>query len=77
VILNAARKWVEAADAPRYLQPLPEWLAGQGWTKPPPSRHRSRRAPATNGRRYGKPDMLATCMGYSADYAAQENGVVS
>jgi len=41
-ILEAARTWIAAADAPRYLPPLPQWLAAQGWEKPPPTKNRER-----------------------------------
>ena len=34
-ILTAARAWVAAADAPRFLPPLTKWLAARGWEKIP------------------------------------------
>jgi hypothetical protein len=37
-IADAARAWVEAADDPRYLPPLANWLDGCGWEKAPPQR---------------------------------------
>jgi hypothetical protein len=40
-IIEAAKTWIAAADAPRFLQPLPQWLAARGWETPPPQRARS------------------------------------
>jgi hypothetical protein len=37
-IVEAAKAWVAAADAPRFLQPLHKWLNGRGWEKVPPPR---------------------------------------
>src|SRR5262249_47138744 len=37
-IIEAARAHVAAADAPRYLPALPQWLAARGWQTPPPPR---------------------------------------
>lgn len=42
VILSAARKWVEAADAPRFLSSLAKWLTTRGWERPPPGRGKAR-----------------------------------
>jgi hypothetical protein len=48
-ILEAAKCWVAAADAPRFLPRLDRWLSGRGWLKVPPRRrqrtggHRRRR----------------------------------
>jgi hypothetical protein len=39
-IVEAAKCWAAAADAPRYLQPLAKWLNGRGWEKAPPTRRR-------------------------------------
>jgi hypothetical protein len=44
-ILAGARTWAAAADAPRYLPALPQWLAAHGWEKPPPKK----RARGRNG----------------------------
>jgi Helix-turn-helix domain len=57
-ILAGARRWIAAADAPRYLPPLAQWLAARGWEHPPPAR--ARRGPGGGRRnRPRKPDMLA------------------
>ena len=42
VILASARKWVAAADAPRFLPSLAKWLTARGWEKPPPQRGKPR-----------------------------------
>jgi hypothetical protein len=44
-IIASAQAWVAAADHPRYLKPLTEWLAKGLWKKSPPSR-----APKRNGK---------------------------
>src|SRR5262249_17733434 len=59
-ILEAARTWIAAADAPRYLPALAQWLAAKGWEQPPPKK-RGRRANGHKAQRsngYAKPDML-------------------
>src|SRR5262249_13726076 len=60
-IIEATTTWVAAADAPRFLPVLPQWLAAKGWEKPPPVKAR-KRAPAhgsQSGRNgYAKPDMF-------------------
>jgi hypothetical protein len=43
-IIASARRWVAAADEPRFLKPLTKWLAKGLWQKQPPSR-----APQRNG----------------------------
>jgi hypothetical protein len=43
-ILDGARAWVEAADAPRFLPALDDWLASCGWRSSPPKRGRTRTA---------------------------------
>ena len=60
-IIEAAKIWVGAADASRYLPPLPQWLAARGWETPPPTnpkraRANGRKAQRSNG--YAKPDMF-------------------
>jgi hypothetical protein len=59
VIIAAARAWVEAADAPRFLPKLAHWLADRAWEKLPPKRRQQRQ----HG--YGKPDMLAVTLSRS------------
>jgi Helix-turn-helix domain len=74
-IIEGARAWIAAADAPRYLPALPRWLAARGWEKPPPTKA-SRAyggAPRGNGaRQYGrKPSLAAIGMRLAAEYAAE------
>lgn len=42
-ILDGARDWVAAADAPRFLPPLAKWLSARGWEKPSPMRRSGHR----------------------------------
>lgn len=42
-IVASARRWVAAADDPRFLKPLTKWLAKGLWKKPPPKLRRGRR----------------------------------
>jgi len=71
-ILEAARTWVAAADAPRYLPALAQWLAAKGWEQPPPRRKArgrggGRASAAPHG---GKPDMFRITLeagGYRED----------
>jgi hypothetical protein len=46
VIIQGAMAWVEAAGTKnaRFLPVLATWLAGDGWTKPPPEHWRARPA---------------------------------
>ena len=41
-IIDAAKTWVAAADAPRYLPKLHEWLATRQWEMPPPPKRKRR-----------------------------------
>jgi hypothetical protein len=53
-ILDAAKLWVAAADAPRFLPPLARWLDGRGWERQPPQKARrahARGAPRSYGRK--------------------------
>jgi hypothetical protein len=43
-IVEAARAWVEAADAPRFLPALAKWLDAESWRKPPPAKRAQRRS---------------------------------
>jgi len=69
VILDGARVHVAAADAPRYLPKLHEWLASRKWETPPPPKRRSR-AKGQRSNAYAKPDMFKICLeagGYRED----------
>jgi hypothetical protein len=58
VILEAAKAWVAAADAPRFLPPLSKWLGWRGWEKSPPQkRTQPARAPHQSHQRRGKADL--------------------
>jgi hypothetical protein len=48
-IFEAAKQWVAAADAPRFLPALPSWLATQGYLKPPLEKKRTREPARGNG----------------------------
>jgi hypothetical protein len=74
-IIEGARVWVAAADAPRFLKPLDVWLDRQGWTKSPPQRAakqatRGRSSHHRNGR---KVDMAKVALEYGG-YVEQEDG---
>jgi hypothetical protein len=49
-ILAAAKEWIGAADAPRFLPKLSDWLTTNSWDKPPPKKG-SRRHKANGSRR--------------------------
>jgi hypothetical protein len=69
-ILEGAKTWVAAADAPRFLPPLAKWLASHGWEKPPPKRSRARGNGKAQHNGYAKPDMFKICLkegGYRED----------
>jgi hypothetical protein len=59
VILSAARAWVEAADAPRFLPSLGKWLSNRGWERPPPQRGKPRPDKAAHAPRHGRKASLA------------------
>jgi hypothetical protein len=71
-IIEAAKTWVAAADAPRFLPALAQWLAARGWETPPPTK-RGRRANGHKAQRsngYAKPDMAKEVLvgeGYRED----------
>jgi hypothetical protein len=44
-ILKGAKVWITAADAPRFLPVLPQWLAAKGWEKPPPTKAKTKIPP--------------------------------
>jgi hypothetical protein len=51
-IIAAASEWVRLADAPRFLAPLPRWLADRCWERDPPQRRtRARAAPSGKQRK--------------------------
>jgi helix-turn-helix protein len=76
-IIDAARTWVAAADAPRFLPALTQWLAARGWEQPPPTKRKHASGSAkrahvrgfrSNG--YAKPDMFKIVLeagGYRED----------
>src|SRR5262249_45296414 len=75
-IIDAAKTWfaaAEAADGPRYLPKLHEWLDGRSFEQPPPPTKRGRRANDQKAQRssgYAKPDMFKICLeagGYRED----------
>jgi hypothetical protein len=79
-ILDGARTWIAAADAPRFLPPLPQWLDAKGWEKPPPMKKPHRRGavhrgrgdhlPRSNGRKVDLTRLALKMGGYVED----ENG---
>jgi hypothetical protein len=74
-IIEAAKTYVAAADAPRFLPALPQWLAARGWETPPPTKRRANgSAKRGNGHNkpngYAKPDMFEITLeagGYRKD----------
>jgi Helix-turn-helix domain len=78
-ILDGAQAWVDAfaaGDGVRFLPALPQWLAGRGWQRPPPtkrSRHggtRRRRddgLPRSNGRKVDMGKLALAYGGYVED----------
>ena len=50
-ILVAAQKWIAAADAPRFLPKLSDWLTTHSWGKPPPKRGKQHHRANGAGRR--------------------------
>jgi hypothetical protein len=60
VILDAARAWVAAADAPRFLPPLNHWLDQDGWNMPPPEK-KERRRRSGKGRRQSNGGPVDLC----------------
>jgi len=69
-IIEAAKTWVAAADAPRYLPPLAKWLNGRGWLKVPSSR-RQRTSGHRNGR---KVDTAAMMLAMANQFELEEAG---
>jgi hypothetical protein len=76
IILAAAKAWVEAADAPRFLPSLAKWLACKGWEKPPPSRDRARQERPAHAPRSGvKVNMAAVIMAQGRAIKAARAGL--
>jgi hypothetical protein len=80
-IMDGARAWVAAVDAPRYLPALAKWLAARGWEKPPPAKlHHDATSKRGGGRGGGrdrpprKPDFAAIGAALAAEYEAHETG---
>jgi hypothetical protein len=48
-IVEVAKLWVAAADAPRFLTPLPTWLETRGWLHPPQQQSRTSERARGNG----------------------------
>jgi hypothetical protein len=78
-IMDGAKAWVAAADAPRYLPALPQWLAAKGWEKPPPAKlHHDATSKRGGGRGGGrdrpprKPSLGAAAFALAARYEAAE-----
>jgi hypothetical protein len=70
-IIEGARAWLAASEAPRFLPALSQWLAARGWQMPPPTK--AKRAHARNGVRYGrKPDWAQITANLVARYEAEE-----
>jgi hypothetical protein len=60
VIIEAAKRWVEAADAPRFLPPLVKWLSAGGWNNDPPQKRTAlpaKKRAASSAKRRGKADL--------------------
>jgi hypothetical protein len=57
-VIEAAKTWVAAADAPRFLPPLAKWLNARGWEKPPPKKRSAANGHAKRSNGYAKPDMF-------------------
>jgi hypothetical protein len=74
-IIAGARVHVAAADAPKYLLPLAQWLAARGWEKPPPAKAKHVKRGNNGYQRKGKADLARTALkmgGYK-----DENGDLS
>jgi hypothetical protein len=68
-ILEGARAWVAAADAPRFLPPLAKWLAARGWEQPPPTKRRaSQHRGGSNGARRQRPNLAEIAFELARQY---------
>jgi hypothetical protein len=82
-IMDGARAWVAAADKPRFLVKLVDFLTVEGWTKPPPAKPKRAGAaryngyaghrPAYSGNR-AKPDLAELCLLHGGAYRKDEDG---
>ena len=70
-IVAAAKAWREAADAPRFLPRLCDWLDTRGWAKPPPIKRKERSSrrggdglPRTNGHKVNLTRLCLRMGGY-------------
>jgi hypothetical protein len=76
VIIEAAKRWVEAADAPRFSPPLVKWLSAGGWNNDPPQKRTAlpaKKRAASSAKRRGKAD-LATLSLMDGGYVEDEAG---
>jgi hypothetical protein len=69
-LIAAAKAWIAAADAPRFLPPLVTWLTARGWETPPPIRPR-RGGNGAHHQSSRKPDLAEIALGYAREYAAE------
>jgi hypothetical protein len=72
-ILEGARAWVEAANAPRFLKPLAVWLDREGWRKPPPVRRAMASGSHAGRNGWRKPDACKVVLGM-VGYVEDANG---
>ena len=77
-ILAAAAAWVEAADAPRFLPKLSDWLTGRCWEREPPKRRRNGSLRHTDAKRrsYRKPDMFRMALKHGGYVDGEDGGLV-
>jgi hypothetical protein len=61
-IIEAAKLWVAAADAPRYLPKLTDWLDGDGWNGSPPKKPRANKFGARRKCGGGRSDANAAAL---------------
>jgi hypothetical protein len=72
-IIDAAKRWVKAADAPRFLPSLAKWFAG-GWEWPPPKKHR---VAGRRGKGNGKVDLAKLMLVQEAGWEKDEDGNIT
>jgi hypothetical protein len=80
-IIDAARAHVAAADAPRFLPALPQWLAAKGWQQPPPTKRHGGARPTAgrrdSPRRKGKVNVADVFFTLAEEYELAERGAAS